>query len=180
MIDQKSFAVGMGVLAERFRSELAPAAQSGYYAILSGELETGEFEVAVQLAFRHSQFWPSPQQLIDFANPPVDLTSEAIEMFDSVIDLGEHHATAGRIWRREKVRDLGAPALAGFVAVGANEGLKNLSGQRLAFARRDFIAAYKSKATRIKAEAERDAAMKQIAAPRRLALPPHTSLTGVS
>lgn len=165
MIDRQSFDVGMGALAERFRGGLAPEAQRGYYAILGTELDTEQFQVAVQLAFRHSQFWPSPQQLIDFAKPPVDLEQEATEMFDRVMDCGVNHPTAGRIWPRAEVEKLGLPALAGYVAVGANEGLRNLSGERLSFARRDFVKAYVSRAKRKLAELEVETA-RQLVAPR--------------
>lgn len=165
MIDRESFDVGMGALAERFRGALSPEAQRGYYAILSTELDTEQFQVAVQLAFRHSQFWPSPQQLIDFAVPPMDLALEAAEMFDRVMDIGVNHPGAGRVWPRVEVEKLGLPALAGYVAIGANEGLRNLKGERLIFARRDFVAAYVSFSKRKQAEKAVESARQLISAP---------------
>jgi hypothetical protein len=142
MIDRNSFVVGVGVLAERFRSPLALPAQSGYYSILSSELTTEEFEIAIQLAFRYSKFWPSPQELIDYAKPPRDLGLEATRTFDTVRKLGVSHPTAGTSYSRVLVAELGVPALAGFDAIGANEGLKNLRVEYLAVARKDFVEAY--------------------------------------
>lgn len=171
MIDPRPFATGMEALSERFRGEMSATAQAGYYAILSEHLTTEEFRVAVQLAFRHSQFWPSPQQLIEFAKPPVNLEDEAVEMFDKVLALGVY-TPSGTMWPRDQVVKLGQPAIAGYIAIGANEGLKNLKGERMSFARRDFVKAYVSRAKRTQAQQEIHEARQLLRAPRKRAMLP--------
>lgn len=167
MIDSQVFAEAMAVLSDRFNRPFHPGTQREYHAILSAELSTEDFTVAARIAFRESQFWPSPQQLIDFAKPPRDLELEAVEMFDRMRDLGEDNAGYGRNWRRDKIAELGEPTLAGFKAIGANEGLRNLEVKNLHWIRQSFIAAYKAKARETKADRLIEAARAALASPPR-------------
>lgn len=171
MIDKEKFAVAMGMLTDRFNRPLHPSVNRFYYETLSAELSTEEFLVASRLAMRQSQFWPSPQQLIDFAKPEKNLDLEAAAMFDRVRLLGVPHP-AGMCWYREHVAELGAAALAGFSSIGAQERLRNLSTDDLPWARREFIAAYKAKAQETKAEKQIADARAALAAPKRPALKP--------
>lgn len=166
MIDKNTFAEAMSVLADRFNRPLHSATQRRYFEILSEDLTTEEFSTACELAFRSVRFWPSPQELLELVKPEKNLDLEAAGMFEAVRDLGFPHQ-AGMCWHREEVAALGAPALAGFVAIGAQERLRHLSADDLSWARREFVAAYKAKATETKADKQIEAARAAIRAPQR-------------
>lgn len=151
MIDKEEFAVAMGMLTDRFNRPLHPSMSRFYFETLSAELSTEEFLIGARLAMRQSQFWPSPQQLIEFARPEKSLDLEAAAMFDKVRALGQPHQ-AGMCWYRDEIAALGEPALAGFSAIGAQERLRHLSSDDLPWARREFIAAYTAKARETKAD----------------------------
>jgi len=88
MIDKEEFAIAMGMLTDRFNRPLHPSMSRFYYETLSVELTTEEFLIGARLAMRQSQFWPSPQQLIEFARPEKSVELEAAGMFDKVRSLG--------------------------------------------------------------------------------------------
>jgi len=71
------------------------------------------------------------------------------------------------VWRREEVAALGEAALAGFSAIGAQERLRHLSADDLSWARREFVAAYKAKATETKADKQIEAARLALRTPAR-------------
>lgn len=158
MIDQEQFAQAMGILSDRFNRPLHAGTQRVYYDILDGELTTDELKIAVRLAVRHSQFWPSPQQLIDFAKPPRDLALEAMKAWEMV---------AGKSYLRGELRTEAAVA---FHAIGGAECIRNLTIDQLPFVRRDFIAAYKAHASGIESVAEIEAAKERMLLSRRPAL----------
>jgi hypothetical protein len=182
MIDKEEFAVAMGMLTDRFNRPLHPSMSRFYYETLSADLTTEEFMIAARLAMRHSQFWPSPQQLIEFAKPERSIDLEAAKMFEKVRSLGRAHP-AGLCWHREEVAALGDPALAGFSTIGAQERLRNLSAEDLSWARREFVAAYIAKARETKADRQIEAAREAIRIPargRQLKPGPDTSTTGLA
>jgi hypothetical protein len=166
MIEKEEFAVAMGMLTDRFNRPLHPSMSRFYYETLSAELTTEEFLIGARLAMRQSQFWPSPQQLIEFARPEKSIDLEAAGMFDKVRALGSPHPV-GMVWRREDVAALGESALAGFSAIGAQERLRHLSADDLPWARREFVAAYKAKALETKADKQIEAARLALRAPAR-------------
>lgn len=166
MIDKEEFAIAMGMLTDRFNRPLHPSMNRFYYETLSAELTTEEFLIGSRLAMRQSQFWPSPQQLIEFACPEKSIELEAASMFAEVRALGTPHQ-AGMVWRREQVAALGDLALAGFSAIGAQERLRHLSADDLPWARREFVAAYKAKAAETKADRQIESARLAIRTPAR-------------
>lgn len=166
MIDKEQFAIAMGMLTDRFNRPLHPSMNRFYYETLSSELTTEEFLIGSRLAMRQSQFWPSPQQLIEFAVPEKSIELEAAAMFDKVRGLGFAHP-AGLCWRREQVAELGDSALAGFSAIGAQERLRNLNADDLSWARREFVAAYKAKSQETKAEKQIEAVRDSLRIPGR-------------
>lgn len=161
-----SFEKGMGVLAERFRSPMHPDAQKGYYAILSSELGTEEFRVAVMLAFRHAQFWPSPQQLINYARPQQDLETLAAKAWNDLLAVGTKTPAHGTNWLKDKVAELGVYSLAAFVAIGANGRLKTMNPDTVEFIRRDFVREWKAAAQKSEREDEIENARSSLRLPR--------------
>lgn len=94
-INAVTFAAWMQVLADRFNRPMQPATQQAYYATLSDELSTEEFERAAALAFRDETFWPSPRAIIEKVHPPVDIKVSATETFEglrqAITDFGWQH-----------------------------------------------------------------------------------------
>lgn len=159
--------MAMGMLTDRFNRPLHPSMSRFYYETLSTELTTEEFLIGARLAMRQSQFWPSPQQIIEFACPEKSIDLEATAMFEKVRALGKPHGSVGMVWHREEVAALGERALAGFSAIGAQERLRHLSADDLSWARREFVSAYKSKAQETKADKQIESARQALRAPAR-------------
>lgn len=176
MIDKEQFAIAMGLLSDRFNRSLHPGMAAFYHETLSAELTTEDFLIASRLAMRQSEFWPSPQRLIDYVKPPRDLTLEGAQMFEAVRKLSEYAPQGGTFWRREKVADLGGPALAGFDAIGANEGLKTLEPRYLSVMRKDFIEAFVAASIAERSVKQIEAARAALPKPRirAIAAPPNT------
>lgn len=163
MINPQVFGEGMAILTDRFNRSLHPATSRLYFQILSGELDTEQFEVGVRMSVRYSQFWPSPQQIIDYAIPEENPDFEAIEAFEKIRNLGEVIPGRTMVWRLDKVRELGEPAVAGFKAIGSNEGMQNLESKNLRWMREAFITTYKLKLSEIR-QAQRIAAARRVIA----------------
>lgn len=77
MIDRKVFNREMNVLADRFNRDISPEVGNGYYEILSKELVAEEFKDACKLVFRHSRFFPSPQEIIEAVRGSNETRAEA-------------------------------------------------------------------------------------------------------
>ena len=79
MIDATTFAKWMRVLAERIGKPLSPDTGAVYYATLSAELDTAQFETAMQRIFRDHQYatWPSPKSIIEGVRPTMALNAAA-------------------------------------------------------------------------------------------------------
>lgn len=85
MIDKETFAVWMGVLADRYSRELQVPTLQAYYVALE-ELETDEFVVGVQRVFKRGTFFPSPQEIIDATRPAPTHELRALAAFSDAID----------------------------------------------------------------------------------------------
>lgn len=64
MIDKDAFIAGIAVLAGAFSREVDAPVQRAYYAVLSPQMTTEEFEKAVALTLTSETFWPSPAVLL--------------------------------------------------------------------------------------------------------------------
>jgi len=68
---------GLVLLEERFNRSVSKELAAAYYAIMAEEgLTVSEWAAATKAAFRYSTFWPSPQELIEYAR---GATEAAIE-----------------------------------------------------------------------------------------------------
>jgi hypothetical protein len=98
MIDATKFAAWMAALTDRFNRPLLPGTQQAYYATLSAELTTEEFERAASLAFRDETFWPSPRVIVEKVHPPVNVKASASEAFEgirqAIMDFGGPHVAS--------------------------------------------------------------------------------------
>lgn len=67
MIDHGVFVAGMATLAGAFAREMDEGLQRAYFAVLSGELNTAQFEDAVSETLKRERFWPSPSVILQHA-----------------------------------------------------------------------------------------------------------------
>lgn len=59
---------GLVLLEERFNRRVSKELAAAYYAIMAEEgITLSEWAEATKAAFRYSTFWPSPQELIEYA-----------------------------------------------------------------------------------------------------------------
>lgn len=101
MIKPEIYGAWMAALTDRFNRPLLPGTQQAYYAALSAELTTEEFEQAAGLAFRDETFWPSPRVIIEKVHPPVNVKACASEAFEGI---------------RQAIMDFGGPQVASQLA----------------------------------------------------------------
>jgi len=127
MVDPKIFALGMGLLADRFNREISEQVNSGYYKILSNALTAEQFQIAVERCFRYSRFFPTPQEIIDAVVGSNESRAEAewLRLMDAV-----------RQGNTAELSLIGKKALA---AIGGDWGLRTESHSHL---RREFLRAY--------------------------------------
>lgn len=76
MIDQVVFAREMTLLFARFGREVPSAVMHRYHELLSQALSTAQFELAARRAFAEAVWFPSPQQLIDYALGAIEESAE--------------------------------------------------------------------------------------------------------
>lgn len=173
MIDKELFAQTMSALADRFNRPLAGPTLKAYYHALSAELSEDDFRAAVNIAFRDCTFWPSPKDLIEFVHPEPDLDLEGSLKFDQVRAAGKNQPGFGMQWKRTDVMLCGEPALAAFASIGGNERMRSMQGDDIAWARREFITAYKAAIMQNAKTARASEAKKLIASiPRQRMVPP--------
>jgi len=120
MIDATVFSKWLRVFAERIGKPLSTETAAVYYATLADELDTAQFETAMQRIFRDHVYatWPSPKAIIETVRPTVALEGAAAwTAIQNVIRLRPGNAQPHEIeaWL---LRDAGEAALATFHAIG--------------------------------------------------------------
>lgn len=142
MIDEKPFAMWMTVLADRFNRPLSAPTTQAYYAALSAELTTEEFEQAAGLAFRDEAFWPSPRVIIEKVHPPINVKAAASEAFEgirqAIMDFGGPHVAS------QLAPNLPAPAKRALRAIGGAYAVSQASYTELPHLARRFSEVYEA------------------------------------
>lgn len=69
------FAAGWVILLDRFKREFTQFSEEKYFEILSEELNDAQFQFAINRSFRHDEFFPSPQKLINHAKGELEDTA---------------------------------------------------------------------------------------------------------
>jgi hypothetical protein len=127
MIDRKIFNREMNVLAERFNRDITADVGNGYYEILNKELAQGEFRDGCKYVFRHSRFFPSPQEIIEAVRGSNETRAEA-EWAELIAALKAN--------RRAELTKVGRRA---YDSIGSDWAMKTDSTAHL---RREFLRAY--------------------------------------
>jgi hypothetical protein len=165
VIERQVFNAWMAVLADRFNRPFEAPTIKVWYAILTQELSTTEFETAAAVAFRQCPYWPSPKELIEFVRPQCDHRSEAAEKFRELQELAETTTPGVRFWRADVIEaNLGSLALSAFRRIGGNERLRNLDAGDFQYARRDFIEMYATSAAQLEKTARAKQAFAMVTA----------------
>lgn len=141
MINAQTFAKWMRVLAERIGKPLSPDTGAVYYATLSAELDTAQFETAMQRIFRDHQYatWPSPKAIIDGIRPTQALEATAAwTRISETMRLLPGGASRSEI-HNWLVRDVGETATATFEAIGGRTRLSAANDWRLDEMRSEFL-----------------------------------------
>lgn len=156
MIQDETFALWMGVLADRIGRELKPATLAAYNAIMSRELTTEEFVAAAQAVLRTAQYnvWPSPGEFVTAVRPDGPALS-AHAAFEQTYALVATPRAYGRAWDAllaEVADRVGAPAAR---AADALRGVwARHDESELPYIRRDFVREYEAAAS-VEAQASR-------------------------
>lgn len=86
-MNNQEFAVYWSLLLERYNRNMSGPMSRVYRGILDAEQITAEeWARAVSECIRYEQFWPSPQQLVDYARPQGLFTEKALSEWDDVVD----------------------------------------------------------------------------------------------
>lgn len=85
-IDRPTFALWMGILADRFGRELKAPTLRVYYELLAEEIDTAAFIRGCKLVVKREQFFPSVQQIIDAGGADTDVQLLALRAFRAIAD----------------------------------------------------------------------------------------------
>lgn len=85
MIDRRVFAEQFAMLEDRFNREFSKDSKAMYYEVLSDELSTEEFQVAVRDIFRSATYFPKPDDFVEAVQG--DEQQKALEDWEKVEDV---------------------------------------------------------------------------------------------
>jgi hypothetical protein len=159
VIDQNVFDAIMGAFAERLGKPLGETASVMYYAALSEELTTDEFQRAARVVFKQHRFntWPAAADFLDAARGNV--TAPAIEQdrfaagVAADVVLREATWPNGRTWPQVAAdieRYAGPAAVAAFYAVGGPARFRDLLEADVRWLRKELVEVYPSAATYVR------------------------------
>ena len=141
MIDAQLFARWIRVFGERIGKPLSTDTSAAYYATLSAELTSAQFDTAMQRIFRDHIYatWPSPKAIVEMVKPTVALEGAAAwEAILNVLRLRPGGAKPHEI-RQWIVRDAGETAANAFEAVGGLRKYTGANDWRLDEMRSEFL-----------------------------------------
>jgi hypothetical protein len=141
VIDAPLFARWIRVFGERIGKPLSADTSAAYYATLSTELTTQEFDAAMQRIFRDHVYatWPAPKAIVECVKPTVALEGMAAwTAIQNVMRLlpGGSRDHEIRAWI---ARDAGEHAADAFFALGGPRRYQSANDWRLDEMRNDFL-----------------------------------------
>lgn len=131
MIDPKVWARWLAAFGDRINKQLGTDASAMYYAILSAELTTEEFEVGMRSVFRSHTYntWPAPEDIIAVARPTLALTAAA-----EWVQIEQY--------LRDRYAEPSGAALATLAAIGGRARWRHLNNWQAEQFRTEFLARY--------------------------------------
>jgi hypothetical protein len=82
VIEKEPFLAGLAILAGAFGREVDAPVQRAYYAVLSPQMTTEDFEKAVSLTLASESYWPSPAVIL--SKVKADAESRGLVAFERV------------------------------------------------------------------------------------------------
>jgi hypothetical protein len=140
MIDKDAFIAGIAVLAGAFGREVDAPVQRAYYAVLSREMTTEEFEQAVTLTLSSETFWPSPAVLL--GKVKADETSRGLLALEHVNRITDAHGGFRYLPYAVYQAEFDAPTKAAISACGGLSAIATTNENALNALRKKFAAAY--------------------------------------
>lgn len=146
MIERAVFATWMSALADRIGRPLTVPTLAAYYAALSAQLNTAQFEQAAQAVFAAWRFpnWPPPAEFITavVAVPPIAL--EAAAAWTAITGVLTQYSPPSEHAARWRAAALaaGAPGWCAFNAAGGRSRWSTMLEGEQHWMRKDFLAAY--------------------------------------
>jgi len=140
MIDKDTFLAGLAVLAGAFGREVDAPVQRAYYAVLSPQMTTEDFEKAVSLTLASETYWPSPAVIL--SKVKADAESRGLMAFEHVIRVmganGGHRFLSHDTYMREfdEATRMAISAVGGLAKIG------DTTEERWPALQRKFIAAH--------------------------------------
>lgn len=142
MIDKAVYGQCMAAVSQRIGKRLGDEALAMYYAILSEELTTEEFQAGMKGIFRDHSFatWPAPAEIIARAKPAVALRAMAAwsQLEDVVRRRVPHEPLVPQLLRC----GVDPLVVAVFEAVGGLARWRSLNDWRFEEMRMEFLARY--------------------------------------
>lgn len=141
MIDANLFARWVRVFGERIGKPLSADTGAAYYATLSAELTTEQFDTAMQRIFRDHVYatWPSPKAIVECVRPTMALEgASAWEAIANIVRLRPGDAKPHQV-REWIVRDAGEQAANAFEAIGGLRRYLTANDWRLDEMRSEFM-----------------------------------------
>lgn len=142
MIEPKVFAQLMGAIAVRVGKPLTDEASALYYAILSEELTTAQFQVAAKAIFRDHAYatWPAPATFIARARP--SLAVESADAWAALEDVLKRRMPDRPLIPQLRACGVDDLAVATFLSIGGLTRWKSLNDFRFDEMRREFLTQY--------------------------------------
>jgi hypothetical protein len=151
VIDPTTFGMWMGTWAERLGGKaLSAPTSAAYYAALSRELTTEQFDAAMQIVFATHRFntWPAPAEIIAAVKCAPDDRIAAVDAFDGVVRIVTGYATPGtressKTYREEQLlREFGSVASTAYRCTGGWRRFRDMTESAVEYVRRDFLEHY--------------------------------------
>ena len=145
MIDAKTFAYWMTVLAESTGRQMSEPTLAEWKRELNATLTTEEFAHAAKVLWKRAQFFPTIEQFLEVvgrARKPGGKL-EAGAAFDLILKTAEYNPHVGSVFRRERVvAEVGPAAAQALSAIGGWNRLRNRTAEEEMWLRKEFAGAY--------------------------------------
>ena len=142
MIERTVFAQLMAAMSQRIGKALGDEALAMYFAILSEELTTEQFQAGMKGIFHDHGFatWPSPAEIVQRGKPAGDL--RAASAWAALEDALKRRVSYMPLTAQFEACGVDDCAAAAFFAIGGLARWKSLNDFRFDEMRREFLARY--------------------------------------
>lgn len=139
MIERTVFAQLMAAMSQRIGKALGDEALAMYFAILSEELTTEQFQAGMKGIFRDHAFatWPSPAEIVQRAKPAGEL--RALAAWSALEDVLRRRVAEKPLVPQLQACGVDALTIATFLAIGGLSRWRSLNDFRFDAMRSEFL-----------------------------------------